>query len=53
MTALVFATQYNQRATVETLLKHNADKTIKDNESKVALDYAEEKGFNDIIKLLQ
>ena len=44
--------QYNQKTIVETLLRHDADKTIKDNEGKTALDYAKEKELNEIIELL-
>ena len=53
VTALIFATMYNQQAVVQLLLKHAADNSLKDDSGKTALDYANEKGFNDLIKLLK
>ena len=44
---------YNKPQIVKLLLKHNADKSIKDNDGKTALDYANEKGFQDIAEVLK
>ncbi len=44
---------YNQQAVVQLLLKHAADKSLKDDLGKTALDYANEKGFKDLEKLLK
>ncbi|GAL73168.1 hypothetical protein [Jejuia pallidilutea] len=38
---------------VELLLRHNADTAIKDNEGKLALEYAKNKGFTDVVDLLK
>ena len=51
-TALTFATQYNKVDIVKLLLEQKADATIKDNDNKTALDYAEAKGFSAIATLL-
>ena len=53
VTALIFATMYNQQAVVQLLLKHAADKISKDDLGKTALDYANEKGFEYLEKLLK
>jgi ankyrin repeat protein len=52
-TPLIFATMYNKRTSVILLLEKGADKTITDNEGKTALDYASEKGFDEIVGLLE
>ena len=52
-TPLIFATMYNQEKSVRLLLEKGADTTIQDNESKTALNYASEKGFQSIVDLLK
>lgn len=52
ITPLIFATMYNQTDMVALLLKHKVDKTIMNKEGKIAMDYAKEKGFKAIEKLL-
>jgi len=51
-TPLIFAAMYNQHNMIVLLLKHGADKTLKDAEGKTASDYAEEKGFSIVHKIL-
>ncbi|MDD7886150.1 ankyrin repeat domain-containing protein [Flavivirga sp. 57AJ16] len=50
---IIYACMYNQAQIVGLLLKHGVDRAIKDSEGKTALDYANEKGFADIEKLLE
>jgi len=52
-TPLIFAAMYNKINSVKLLLSKEVDVTIKDIEGKTALNYAQQKGFNDIIDLLQ
>ena len=44
---------YNQTKMVVLLLKHQADLSIKDNDKKMASDYAKEKGFEVLVALLE
>mgnify|MGYP000860094070 FL=1 len=44
---------YNKINSVKLLLSKEVDVTIKDIKGKTALNYAQQKGFNDIIDLLQ
>lgn len=50
--SLIFTAMYNKEASAAFLLQHKPDKTIQDNLGKTALDYAKEKGFTNIVKLL-
>ena len=43
---------YNKVESVKLLVERNADINIKDNQGKTALDYAQEKGFIEIVDLL-
>ena len=51
-TPLIYAVSYNLAEMTEYLLSKGADKSIKDTDGKTALDYANEKGYMEIIKLL-
>ncbi len=51
-TPLIFAAMYGQTKMVQLLLDHEADISIKDNEDKLAIDYAKEKQFKAIVELL-
>jgi hypothetical protein len=44
---------YNKLKSVELLLKHDADSSVKDNDQKTALDYAVEEKFEAIEVLLK
>ena len=52
VTPLIFATMYNKVNIVEFLLEKGAAIALKDNDNKTAFDYAKEKGFDAILKLL-
>lgn len=52
-TALIRATQYNAILVVEYLIENGVDTTYTDNFGKTAYDYAVEKGFIEIINLLE
>ena len=52
-TALIAATQNDNGKVVEYLLLNGVDKTVKNDDGKTALDIAEEKQYEDIIKLLK
>jgi len=52
-TPLMFATYENQEKVVQILLQMGADKSIKDNFGKTALDYAKSKNFVNIIEILK
>ena len=49
---LIFAAMYNQKSMIDLLIKNGVDKTVKDAAGKTASDYAEEKGFSIVHKLL-
>jgi len=51
-TALLFASYRNRTEIVELLLKHGADKTIRNADEKTALDYAKENNNQEMIELL-
>ncbi len=51
-TPLIFATQYNQKRSVQYLLAKNALVNIKDSTGKTALNYAIEEDFSDIVAML-
>ena len=51
-TALIYTASNNLTEMTEYLLSKGADKSIKDTDGKTALDYANEKGYMEIIKLL-
>ena len=52
-TALIVAAQYGQTEIVCTLLELGADRSLTDSDGKTALDYAYEKGYDDIVSLLE
>lgn len=52
-TALLWAARLGHIESVKVLLQHNADITILDDQNKTALDYAREKGFDQLVALLQ
>lgn len=52
-TPLIFASMYNQEAVIKLLLKNGADKLEQDQEGKTAFDHAKEKGFDNLMGLLQ
>ncbi|KXX66201.1 ankyrin repeat domain-containing protein [Marichromatium gracile] len=52
-TALIWATTQGRTAAVETLLKHGADRTLKDFEGNTAADWARLNDKPDILALLQ
>ena len=49
---LIFAVMYNQNSIVDLLIKRGSDRMVKDAEGKTASDYAQEKGFSEVLKLL-
>lgn len=51
-TALIWAAKQGHEETVEVLLNHQADKTIKDHADLSALDYAQLKDFKKTVELL-
>ena len=52
-TALMIATRAKHQNVVEVLLKMGADREVMNNYGETALDIAEEKAFDDLIKLLE
>ena len=52
-TPLIFATMYNRESVIKLLLEKGADTTIKDNDGKSAYQHALEKGFNNLLSLLE
>jgi ankyrin repeat protein len=51
-TPLMYAVRHKQRATVNFLLQHGADASLKDNNGATALDLATQLGFTDIVRML-
>ncbi len=51
--ALIWAAKRGHTETVSVLLKHGADRSVIDDAGKSALDYAEAKGYADIVTMLQ
>jgi len=52
-TALMYAVQFRNVAFVQLLLKHKADKTLKDKNGKTAFEFAVFSGNEEIINLLK
>ena len=52
-TALIWATKRGHEETVQVLINHQADKSIKDYTGLNAIDYAQQKNFKTIQQLLQ
>ena len=52
-TALIWAAKQGHRDTVATLLRHQADRTLRDFAGKTAADWARETGRTEVLQLLQ